>query len=79
MDKRQMWAEQGRPAWLKAMVGLARDALGPSVATWATSLDNIFQGFKFFKTSQILLMKKRCRLLFNCHCKTLRQIEMVFM
>jgi hypothetical protein len=49
MDKRQMWAEQGRPAWLKAMVGLARDALGPSVANWATSLDNIFQGRIFKK------------------------------
>ncbi|XP_059470698.1 uncharacterized protein LOC132193812 [Neocloeon triangulifer] len=46
LDKRQMWAEQRRPAWLSALVNLIKDCLGPSMASWATSVDNIFQGLQ---------------------------------
>ncbi|CAB3379611.1 Hypothetical predicted protein [Cloeon dipterum] len=44
LDKRQMWAEQRRPAWLSALISLVKDSLGPSTVSWATSVDNILQG-----------------------------------
>lgn len=43
LDRRQVWAEKRRPAWLSSLVGLAKDALG-SLSLWADSIESVLEG-----------------------------------